>query len=257
MNTLRLALIALAVSLTACGIDDASTMEGDTLDGADSALTTTVGKFETFTGQDGKVYFHLLAANGEKVLASQGYTSLSSAKAGIASVKTNGVDQAKYLLREASDGSRYFVLTAANGQIIGMSEMYSSQAAANGAIGTVMRIVADTVAQNPAVAGSTHFDVFRGIDGKYYFHLKANNGQIILQSQAYTARASATAGANSVAVNGIIAARYQVLAAADGSFFFRLRAANGQLIGRGQLYTTQASAEAGVTACINVLNNKG
>ncbi|MEO7093779.1 MAG: hypothetical protein ABI175_11050, partial [Polyangiales bacterium] len=37
---------------------------------ADDELVLTTGTFETFTGADGQHYFHLLAGNGEKVLAS-------------------------------------------------------------------------------------------------------------------------------------------------------------------------------------------
>ena len=75
-----------AFGLVACGSADESGT-GDEQD-----LTAKPGRFETFRGQDGKYYFHLLAANGEKVLQSQAYTSLSGAKKGITSVQTNGVD---------------------------------------------------------------------------------------------------------------------------------------------------------------------
>ena len=35
------------------------------------------------------------------------------------------------------------------------------------------------------------FEIFEGVDGKYYFHLKAENGLIIAASQGYTTRQSA------------------------------------------------------------------
>ena len=46
-------------------------------------------KFELFKDAAGKFRFHLKAANGEIVAASQGYTSKAAAQTGIASIKDN------------------------------------------------------------------------------------------------------------------------------------------------------------------------
>ena len=46
-------------------------------------------KFELFKDSAGKFRFHLKAANGEIIAASQGYTSKAAAQHGIASVKDN------------------------------------------------------------------------------------------------------------------------------------------------------------------------
>lgn len=46
-------------------------------------------KFELFTDKAGKFRFHLKAANGEIIAASQAYESKASAKTGIDSVKRN------------------------------------------------------------------------------------------------------------------------------------------------------------------------
>lgn len=46
-------------------------------------------KFELFTDKAGKFRFHLKAANGEIIAASQAYESKTSAKNGIESVKRN------------------------------------------------------------------------------------------------------------------------------------------------------------------------
>jgi len=44
-------------------------------------------RFELQVGKDGKVYFHLRAANGEVVTSSQGYESREGAVAGIEAIK--------------------------------------------------------------------------------------------------------------------------------------------------------------------------
>lgn len=256
MNALRTSLLMLALTFTACGPADAF-IDGEdtsTMD-AESELAASTGKFETFEGKDGQFYFHLLAGNGEKVLASQGYASLQGAQGGIDSVKANGGNTMRYLQREASDGSRYFVLTAANGAIIGMSEMYVSAANSERGAAAVQKVVANIVSSGAAAQGDTRFETFKGLDGKYYFHLKANNGQIVLQSQAYTTKASANNGVASVKTNGVIAARFELRAAADGQTYFVLKAANGAVIGRSELYATHANAERGMATVMTLVGS--
>jgi len=46
-------------------------------------------KFELFKDAAGKFRFHLKAANGEIIAASQGYTSKAAAQTGVASIKDN------------------------------------------------------------------------------------------------------------------------------------------------------------------------
>jgi uncharacterized protein len=50
------------------------------------------GKFEISKDKSGKFRFHLKAANGEIIAASQGYETKASAEKGIASVKTSAPD---------------------------------------------------------------------------------------------------------------------------------------------------------------------
>ncbi len=254
MNSLRTSLLMLALTFTACGPADAIIDgENDGSMDAQSELAATTGRFETFVGKDGQHYFHLLAGNGEKVLASQGYASAAGAQGGIDSVKVNGLNAMRFLQREASDGSHYFVLSAANGAIIGMSEMYVTTANAERGATTVARVVANIISSGVAAQGDTRFETFKGLDNKYYFHLKANNGQIVLQSQGYTTKASATNGVTSVKSNGANLARYEVRAAADGQFYFVLKAVNGAVIGRSELYVSRSNADRAIASVFSLV----
>jgi uncharacterized protein YegP (UPF0339 family) len=47
-------------------------------------------------------------------------------------------------------------------------------------------------------ASSQGFEIFKGVDGKYYFHVVGKNGRILMRSQAYTTKASATKGVESL-----------------------------------------------------------
>lgn len=96
-------------------------------------------KFEIFNGRNGKFYFHLKAGNGEIILSSQGYSLKAGCQKGVASVRSNAPDDKRYVRRDAVDGRPYFVLVAANGEIIGSSEMYSSAQARDHGIEAVQR----------------------------------------------------------------------------------------------------------------------
>jgi uncharacterized protein len=236
---------ALAILLAGCsGVDatpvddtDPYTEEGDKAD------AFRLGKFETFVGQDGRYYFHLLAGNGEKVLGSQGYASLRNAQDGIGSVRVNGEHTEAFQLLQAANGQWYFNLLAGNFQTIGTSELYTTKSNAQRAISTVAGIV--TAANQAAARPAARFEVFHGLDGQYYFHLRAGNGEIVLQSQSYTRRASALSGTASVLANGPDAHRYQIKDAANGQAYFVLTAANGQVIGVGETYASRSNAERG------------
>lgn len=97
-------------------------------------------KFQVFVGKSGEYYFRLRAANGEPVLASEGYTEMSNALNGVRSVKTNAPDDARYERKEAKDGQFYFNLRAANQEIIGKSEMYKSTRGRDNGIEAIKKI---------------------------------------------------------------------------------------------------------------------
>ena len=85
------------------------------------------GKFEIKTGKNGKVHFNLKASNGQVILSSEKYETRKAAEGGIASVKKNAGNDARFERKTAKDGSSYFDLKAANGEPIGKSEMYKTK----------------------------------------------------------------------------------------------------------------------------------
>lgn len=94
-------------------------------------------KYALLKSSNDKFHFNLKAANGEVILSSQMYEAKDGALNGIESVKTNSADDANYERKTAKDDSPYFVLKAANGQVIGSSEMYSSTSAMEKGIASV------------------------------------------------------------------------------------------------------------------------
>lgn len=98
-----------------------------------------MSKFTTFKGANSQYYFNFKASNGEKLLASEGYTSSSGRDNGIQSVRDNAPIDSRYDRRTSRDNKDYFVLKASNGQIIGTSETYSSKQAMENAISLIKR----------------------------------------------------------------------------------------------------------------------
>ena len=94
-------------------------------------------KFELKKSKNGKFFFNLLATNGQIILSSEMYEAKASAENGIASVQKNAADDARYERLTGKDGSPYFTLKAGNGQVIGQSQMYSSEKARDGGIDSV------------------------------------------------------------------------------------------------------------------------
>lgn len=91
-------------------------------------------------GANGEKYrFNLKAANGEIILISEAYESKESALGGIESVRKHAAEDAGFERKSSKRSEPYFVLKASNGQIIGMSEMYSSEAACENGIASVQK----------------------------------------------------------------------------------------------------------------------
>lgn len=85
-----------------------------------------MGKFEIKKRINGEFQFNLKAANGQIILTSEGYTTKSGCQNGINSVKNNAPLDSRYDRRTATNGKSYFNLKAANGEIIGTSQMYEN-----------------------------------------------------------------------------------------------------------------------------------
>lgn len=111
-------------------------------------------KFEIYKSTEGQFRFRLkVTNNGEIILASEAYTQKVNCKKGIESVKKNAPDSARYVRKQNTAGKWYFVLKAANHEIIGTGQAYSSEAACKKGIESVKKNapaaeIVDITAQN-------------------------------------------------------------------------------------------------------------
>ena len=100
-------------------------------------------KFELKVAANGKFYFNLKAGNGEVILSSLMYKAKPYALRGIASVKKNAADDVRYEVKDAANGEQFFVLKAANSQVIGKSETYPTKQALQKGIASVKKNAPD------------------------------------------------------------------------------------------------------------------
>ncbi len=96
-----------------------------------------MGQFVIKKRTNGEFQFNLNAGNGQTILLSEGYTTRAGCDNGVDSVRKNAVDDNRYDRKTSTNGKFYFTLKATNGQIIGTSEMYDSEAGRDNGIASV------------------------------------------------------------------------------------------------------------------------
>ena len=110
----------------------------------------------------------------------------------------------KFVIKEGKTGVR-FNLQATNGQVIGTSEIYKSDASCLGGIDSVKRCCIggsqDLTVEDAETVKHPKFEVYQDKAGEYRFRLKARNGEIILASEGYKEKKSCLNGIESVKKN--------------------------------------------------------
>ncbi len=111
-----------------------------------------MGKFVISLRKNGEYQFNLKAGNGQTILSSEGYSAKASCENGIESVRKNSQDSTMYDKKIAANGKFYFNLKAGNGQIIGNSEMYESEASRDNGIASVTANAPDATVEDETAA---------------------------------------------------------------------------------------------------------
>ena len=90
------------------------------------------------------------------------------------------------------------------------------------------------------------YEISQSDNGQFSFVLKAANAEVVLRSQQYESKSSATNGVQSEQKNSLQDAPYELGTASDGRYCFNLEAGNHQVIGTSQMYTSEAHRGTGV-----------
>ena len=110
------------------------------------------GNFLVGKGKDGQDYFVLKAGNGEVILQSEGYKTAKSCANGIESVRKKSTIEKRFERRVAKSGKAYFGLKASNGQVVGSSQMYESEASRDNGIESVKNNAPDATVEDETAA---------------------------------------------------------------------------------------------------------
>ncbi|MDX9980895.1 MAG: YegP family protein [Lentisphaeria bacterium] len=92
------------------------------------------------------------------------------------------------------------------------------------------------------------FEIKTAANGQFMFNLKAANGEIILTSEMYKAKASALNGVESVKKHADADGNFERKTAANEKKFFVLKASNGQTIGKSEMYSSPSGLEKGIAS---------
>lgn len=95
---------------------------------------------------------------------------------------------------------------------------------------------------------AANFELTATSDGQFMFNLKAANGEVVLTSERYNVKASAVAGIAAVKTSAAVDARYDRKTGSDDRPYFVLKSANGEPVGRSQMYSSAAAMEQGIAA---------
>lgn len=111
----------------------------------------------------------------------------------------------RFVIRTVNTGFK-FDLKATNGQVILTSEVYTTKAACQNGVQSIMKNAPAANVEDQTVEGfetMTHpkFEMYQDKAGEYRFRLKARNGEIIGVSEGYTTKANCVNGVESVKKN--------------------------------------------------------
>ena len=94
------------------------------------------------------------------------------------------------------------------------------------------------------------FEVKKGKSG-FTFNLKASNGRVVLTSERYNTKAAAMNGMKSVMKNAKKATAFETRKSKRNEPYFVLNAANGETIGRSEMYTSTSGMKTGIRSVMN------
>jgi len=221
------------------------------------------GKYEIIK-KHGGFYFLLKANNGQLLLESSGYTTLAGAKKAVDTFR-NAVAVGEFSIDVDKNGNFKFILrTSARSQMHYHGETYASRQSAEKSILSVKRFAPTTVVKRmeendeedavetmpvvtkPLQEGDHKMGgkyIIEERFGKFYFLLKANNGQLLLESPAFTSEQGAKSGIETfkkAADTGVFVTDMDK----KGKFRFILRLnARSHMRYFGESYSTRQSAE--------------
>ena len=232
----------------------------------------TLGKYEILE-RNGSHYFLLKANNGQLLAESPSYTTEAGAKKAIDTFK-NAVINGEWTIDEEKNGMFRFILRASSrSQMRYYGESYSTRQSAeksiqsvrNFAQNAIIKVVENTDGSATAANDSAtvfvpdpitessyknggKYEIVEQNPGNFHFVLKANNGQLLLESPSYTSEQGAKSGIETFK-KAVETGIYTIDEDKNGNFKFILRASTrSQIRYFGESYATRQRAESSVNS---------
>jgi len=94
--------------------------------------------------------------------------------------------------------------------------------------------------------GKPKFEIKKRTNGEFMFNLKAGNGEIILTSEGYNSKQGCENGIDSVKTNATDNDNYDKKRSSNDKYYFTLKASNGEIIGRSEMYEASQGRDNGI-----------
>ena len=205
-------------------------------------------------------FFELHASNGEKLLASEEYTTYNGAIRGIETHKAN-ILRNNFRISLSKKGDYIFKLLNGKGMLLCMGEHYATKANCESAIESAKRFartafvdenIQDIVVKVPNEDPSEILPSHENYNGKwvidcnvspegekvFFFELFANNGERLLSSEEYATYIGAVNGIQTHKMN-IKSGNFRISLTKHGDYIYKLLNGNGQLLCLGEHYKTK------------------
>jgi uncharacterized protein YegP (UPF0339 family) len=109
-----------------------------------------------------------------------------------------------------------------------------------------LRRIGHTITRGNTMTG--YFELKQSRADTYSFNLKSGNHKIILSSQTYNTRQGALNGVASVQKNALLDNHFGRLTARSNEPYFVLKAGNGEVIGKSEMYESTSGMEDGIAS---------
>ena len=111
----------------------------------------------------------------------------------------------KYVVKQVKTGY-HFNLKAGNGEVIAVSEVYSTEKSCLNGVESVAKNAPKAAVEDQTVTDfvkekNPKFEIYKDKAGEFRFRLKASNGEIIATSEGYKSKAGCKNGIASVKKN--------------------------------------------------------
>lgn len=99
---------------------------------------------------------------------------------------------------------------------------------------------------------AARFELYKDKAGEFRFRLRGADDRILVVSEGYKAKDSATNGIASVRTNAPEEKRYDRRESGNGRHYFNLKASNGQVVATSEMFADVADMQAAMTAVMTV-----